>query len=314
MPNSQLDEIRMVDPVLTTISQGYQNDTFVTEKLFPTVEVSKLKGKIPSFGKEAFVVRDLDRADGAASNRISQNDITMLEFTTTERDVEIAIDYLAEEEAEDYGRYETNITKQLSDSLQLQKEKAAADFVQDPVNYDPSLTRSILLAEAFDDYTSPTDPIDVIKDAMSSVRAKIAHMPNTMVMGEQTYRALSSHPLILDRIKHSGLGKVTVEILQDLLDIKNIYVGMAVYTTDGTTFSDVWADNIVLAYVDKSTKDKRSEFNPSFGYTFQREGRPEIDSYYENGGKVKVIRATDNYVVQVTGKDAAFLITNTNQY
>jgi len=87
---------------------------------------------------------------------------------------------------------------------------------------------------------------------------------------------------------------------------------MAVMTDDGTTFGDIWQDNIILAYVDRSEEHSRSEYNPSFGYILQRKGKPEVDSYYENGGKVKIIRNTDNYCVKVTAEDAAFLISNTN--
>jgi hypothetical protein len=87
---------------------------------------------------------------------------------------------------------------------------------------------------------------------------------------------------------------------------------MAVHSSDGDSFSDVWADNVILAYVDRSERSNRSEFNPSYGYTFQREGKPEVDSYYENGGKIKIIRNTDNYCIKVTAPDSAFLIYNTN--
>ena len=89
-------------------------------------------------------------------------------------------------------------------------------------------------------------------------------------------------------------------------------MGLSVYTNDGANFTDVWGDNIILAYVDMTSKDNRSEFNPSYGYTLQREGKPEIDTYNENGGKIKVIRNTDNYCIKVTASDAAFLIADTN--
>nr|MDA3844620.1 hypothetical protein [Candidatus Kapabacteria bacterium] len=67
-----------------------------------------------------------------------------------------------------------------------------------------------------------------------------------------------------------------------------------------------------LAYVDKNEKADRSEFNPSFAYTFRRKGKPEVDTYYENGGKIKVIRNTDNYCLKITSSDAAYLISGTN--
>ncbi|MBX3043895.1 MAG: hypothetical protein KIT33_08725 [Candidatus Kapabacteria bacterium] len=308
MATSRIDDLRLVDPVLTTIAQGYENPAFIAEILFPTVTVSKLKGKIPSFGKDAFVVRSTDRAVRASSNRIQPADFELVTFETRERDIETAIDYLEEEESPDYFRYEQRIAKNLGDILKLGKEKDAADLAQNTSNYSLGMVEELAEADAFNNYDSSVNPLDVINDAMNSVRNKIARYPNTIVMGISVYNALLAHPNISSLVQYSGLAKVTDEILTKLLNIDTIHVGMSVHTEDGNTFSDIWGGNVILAYVDKSPKGKRNEFNPSWGYTFQREGMPEIDTYYENGGKIKVIRNTDNYGIAITGSDAAFLI------
>lgn len=311
MSTSRLDALRTIDPVLSTVVQGYSNAAMVGDKLFPHVTVSKLKGKIPVFGRDSFVVRTTERAPGAQSNRIQPQDLQLVEFETKERDVEIALDYLDEEEALDIYKYEQRIAKELADILTLGKEKEIADLVQNPANFVSDLKRDILEAEAFNDYTNDTDPIQVIREAMSAVRSRIAHYPNTMIIGDSVYQHLALHPKILERIKFSGLGVLTRDVLAEMTDIKDIHIGMSVYSSDGTTFTDVWDDSIILAYVDKNPRENRTEFNPSFGYTFQREGKPEIDYYRENGGKIKVIRNTDNYCIKVTASDAAFLIYNT---
>lgn len=312
MANSRIDDLRMIDPVLTTVAQGYSNASMIATKLFPVVKVSKLKGKIPVFGKEAFVIRDMYRAMRAASNRIPPADLELVEYETREKDVEMALDYIEEEETPDSTRLEHRITKQLVDMIELSREKEAADMVQDPAAYDSSMKNEIDAAHAFNDYSLSIDPVTIIKDGMAAVRNKIALYPNTMVIGESSYRALVNHPQIIERVKYTGAANVNRKALAELLDIDNVYVGMAVWTDDGQTFNDVWQDNIVLAYVDRSEEHSRSEYNPSFGYTLQRKNKPEVDSYYENGGKIKVIRNTDNYCIKITAPDAAFLISNTN--
>ena len=309
----RIDELRMVDPVLTTVAQGYTNSNFIAENLFPTVQVKKLKGQIPKFGKEAFIIKDTNRAVRADSNRILPKDLELITYETTERDVEMAIDYLEEEEAADYTRYETQVTKDLVDTLALGKEKEAADLVQDPNNYIGSLKKIIDVTTAFDDYTNSTNPLDEISNAASSIRGRIAKFPNTMVMGYSAYQTLINHPVLVGKIKYSGLEKVNINVLKELTEIENIYIGKSVHTLDGTTFTDIWGDNIILAYVDENERGKRSEFNPSFGYTIQRKNKPEVDTYYENGGKLKVIRNTDNYDLKITASDAAFLISDINQ-
>ena len=312
MSTSRIDELRMVDPVLSTVAQGYTNSSMVGGNLFPTVPVRKIKGKYPFFGKEAFLIRETARAIRADSNRIPPSDVTLQEYETQENDIEMSIDYIEEEESPDFYKYEHRVTKQLMDIIMLGKEKEAADIAQDTDNYDGSHVETITSETAFDDYTNDTNPISVIKDGMITVRGKITKYPNTMIIGASVYHVLLEHPKIIEKIKYSGVAKANTRILSEILEIPNIYVGMAVYSDDGESFSDVWEDNIIMAYVDENDRSNRSEFNPSFGYTFQRQGKPEVDSYYENGGKLKVIRCTDNYVVKLTGADAGFIITNTN--
>ena len=311
MPTTRIDDLRMLDPVLTTIAQGYSNAAMVAEHLFPTIEVSKLKGKIPVFERNAFIIRDTHRAIRANSNRIPPSDINFIEFETKEKDIEIAIDYIEEEESLEGSLLEHRIAKELRDILLLGKEKEAADLVQNPSNFIDDLKLVLTEETCFNDYYNSTNPLLVIKDAMTSIKERIAHYPNTMIIGNQCYQTIIQHPKISEKVMYSGLTKVSKKVLSELLDIQNIHIGLSVYSEDGESFQDVWQDNIILAYVDPSSQN-RSEFNPSFGYTLQRTGMPEIDSYYENGGKTKIIRATDNYTIKVTASDACYLIYNTN--
>jgi hypothetical protein len=233
MSQSRIDELRMIDPVLTTVAQGYTNSNLVAEALFPTIQVSKLKGKIPVFGKEAFLIRDTYRAIKAQSNRIPPSDIEFITFETKERDIEISIDYIEEEESPDFSRYEQRITKELVDILQLGREKEAADLVQNTDNFNEDLIYEVTENQAFDDYTKNADPILIIRNSAAKMRSLIARYPNTMVIGDKCYQALINHPKLLERVKYSGISKVSKNILSELTDIPNVFVGSAVYSDDG---------------------------------------------------------------------------------
>ncbi len=305
------NEIRMIDPVLTSIAQSYSNSSFVANHLFPKISINRTKGKIPVFGKEAFVHRDTFRAIRASSNRIPTDEISYIEFEMKERDVEVSLDYLEEEQTPEFLQHEQQITHQLVDILLLGREKEIADYVQNPNNYPSTMTMEITAANAFDDYTKSVDPIAKIREGMSKIRQYIGRYPNVMILGDATYRALINHPKILDKIKYVGLGKGDTKILAQLTEIPNVFLGMGVVSVDSSSFSDIWMDNIVLAYVDEENSG-RSRLGASFGYLLQKTGFPEVDTYYENGGKIKVIRATDNYSFVVTSAEASFLIYNTN--
>lgn len=309
--SKRLDELRTVDPVLTTIAQSYSNKQYLYRELFPVVKVKKMGGKIPIFGKEAFIVRETDRAIRAASNRIAPEDFILQDYAIKEKDIETAIDYLEEQESDSFYKLEQRIAKNLKDIIEIGKEKEAADFATDETNYSSDQKLEITALDAFDDSDS-TDPIEVIQDCISELRSNISVFPNVMIIGESTFRAICNHSKVKERIKYTSYMSITKDILKALLDVSEIYIGQSVYSEDGETFNDIWQDNIVLAYVNKSSEGMRSEYNPSFGYTLQMENMPEIDTYFENGGKIKVVRNTDNYAIKVTSQDAAFLIYNTN--
>lgn len=304
-------EIRMIDPVLTSIAQSYGNSSFVADRLFPKISINKTKGKIPVFGKEAFIHRETFRATRASSNRIPTDEISYIEFEMKERDVEVSLDYLEEEQTPDFLQYEQQITRQLVDILLLGREKEIADYSQNPNNYLSGMAMEITAANAFDDYTKNIDPIVKIREGMSIIRQHIGRYPNVMIIGDSTYRALINHPKVLDKIKYSGLGKGDINMLAQLTEIPNVYIGMSVLSVDSNVFTDVWGDNIVLAYTDEN-ESGRSRIGVSHGYLLQKNGFPEVDTYYENGGKIKVVRATDNFTFVVTTPEASFLIYNTN--
>ena len=105
---------------------------------------------------------------------------------------------------------------------------------------------------------------------------------------------------------------MTPALLKSLLDFDELYIGDSVYATDGGVFTDIWSDNVVIAYVPKANADApRSYYEPAFAYTLRKKSNPVVDSYTE-GGKVEIIRNTDIFIPKVVGSDAGYLINDTN--
>jgi hypothetical protein len=311
MGAKRLDDLRIVDPVLSTIAQTWSNDLFLSETLFPSINVRSAKGKIPIFGKDAFILRETERAIRSNSNRIPAGDYELTSYETQERDIEMAIDYMEAGEAMNYEKYEQRITKELRDVLALGREQEIAEYLQDPNQYQTWQKKVLSAADAINSASSSVDPLETILNAKEKIRENIGRYPNHIVTNTATLRALQKNSAITEITnKFTGLVNI-VELLKDLIGIENISVCKSVLSEDSKTFKDVWGNNILLAYVDSSAPQYRSEYNPSLGYIFRMEGMPEVDVYYENGGKVKVVRCTDNYCWKVTAPAAAFLIANT---
>lgn len=299
----RLETLRVVDPILTNIARGYSNNEYIGTKLLPVVQVDKEGGKIPIFGKEAFRVYDTKRAIKADSNKADIEGFQTISYATTEYDLAIPLDY--REIKESMLDIEKNATIRATEALKLGLEKQIADMVQNASLY-PDTNKETLINNQFND--SGVDPIEIIESKKNALRAIIGKRPNVMVMGAVVFDYLKSHAKLIERIKYSSLGVVTLDLMKQLFGIPNILVGESIYSEDGSTFTDLWGDNVILAYLSNPTGIASTPYEPCFGYTLQLKGNPYVDTYEESGGKVKIIRATDNYDVKIVGIESAYLL------
>ena len=303
----RLEELRIVDPVLTTLARGYTNAKMVAAVLFPFAPVEKEAGKIPQFGKEAFKIYATERAIRAKSNRISPEGRDTIDFVLTEHDLEYPIDY--REDQEDLFPLQQHATRVVTDGILLRHEKMCADLAQNAASYPTG--NKVTLSGTSQFTHADSDPITTIENAKEAIRGKIGQRPNTMLIGALSYKALKNHAKLIERIKYSMKGILTIELMKEIFDIENIEVGEAVYADDAGTFADIWSDNVVVAFV-PGAGGERSVYEPSFAYTPRKKGKPDVDKYTDNGGKVQVIRNTDLFVPKIVGSEAGYLIKDTN--
>ena len=301
----RLKNIRVIDPVLTKLARGYKNAELISRKLFPVVLHDNEAGRIPQFSKEAFKEYNTERGLRGKSNRMNPDGLSQIEFVMKEYDLEYPIDYRESEEA--MLPIEQHAVNTLQKIIQLQVERLAADLAQNEANYPTGNKITLGSDDKFDAYDT-SDPIAVIETGKDAIRSKTGSYPNTVVFGAKSFKSLKNHPKIIERIKYSMKGVITIELLQEILDIENIFVGKAVKSDDAGNFSDIWQDNAILAYVPSNSV---SYDDPSFGYTLRKRGKPEIDKYTDNG-KVNVVRNTDILVPKIVGPEAGYLIKGTN--
>ena len=302
----RLSKLRVVDPVLTNLATGYTNEQFVGDQMMPFVLVDKEGGKIPLFGKEHFKVYSTERALRAKSNRINPEDIGEVDVALDEHDLEYPIDY--REDAESAFPLQARATNTVVEGIRLRHEVMVAEMVQNPASYAVGNKIALSGASRFTDDTS--DPEGVVSDAKAAVRAKIVKEPNTMVIGYATWRVLKRHPKLKAILSDTRSRLVQLADLREIFEIENIVIGRAVKANDAGVTTDIWGDNMVLAYVPKASGD-RSPYEPSFGYTLRKKGNPVVDTRTEDG-KIELIRNTDIFRPFLLGADAGYLISDTN--
>ena len=304
----RLDELRLVDEVLTGIAQGYGFPGMVGTKLFPVKKASKEKVRIPQFGKEAFTLYSTLKAPRAKVQRMEWA-ASYLTASLERHMLEVAIDEEEYAEFGDRNLLRINRTKTLLNSIALKVEYKIAQEVLNVSKYPAENTKTLAGTSQWNDYDN-SNPIDDIEDAKEAVRQSAGIRPNVMVVSAAAYKKLKEHPKILEKIKYSQKGIATPALIAEIFDLQEVYIGEAVYVDKNGNFVDVWGKDVVLGIVPDAVRQSEDYSMPAFGYTVRKMDKPTVYTYAEPGTTSEVIQVEDYISAWMTGPYAGYLIKN----
>lgn len=308
---SQLNpsQARVIDPILTAIARGYESQSpLVSNVLFPLVPVNARGGTIITFGREQFQVIDTRRAPGADTKSIDVGYGKATYALVDNRLMgKVPVEIMEEASAVPGIDLAGKTISVVQDKMSLEREVNAAALARAAGAY--AAGNKVTLAGA-DLWTVATGkPFIVIEAAKEAVRKKIGRRPNVMVLGPAVLTALRIHPDVLDKLSTStDRNPATVAQLQALFEIALIVEGQAIVDTAGT-FSDVWGNDAILAYVTpKSLQEMGSQ---NYGYTYQLASRPIVEEAYLDRSKNSFMYpVSDASQVVLTSADSGYLIKN----
>lgn len=301
-------QARVIDPILSTVAQGFKQADFVGNALFPVVPVDQRGGKIISFGKEDFQLYNTGRAPGATTKRVNFGH-SAGNYALEQHALEGSVPFEILEDANqvpgiDYSKVAVQKTQNI---IALRTEKAQADLATNAANYAASNKTTLVGTAQWSDYTGTSDPSKDVSAGIEVVRQKVGKRANVGVLGAAVFAYLKNHPKIIERIKYTGRDIVTAELLASLWDVKKVYVGDAVYADDAGNFIDVWGKSVVIAYTETGTLQDAGL--PSYGYTYRLRNNPTVESpYLDRPSKSWIYPVTDELAPVIAGALAGYLI------
>ncbi len=306
MPMSP-SQVRVIDPILSNIAQGYRHAEHVGQTLFPQVPVQVSGGQILEFGKESFKLYMARRAPGAATKRISIGYMGK-PFTLVQDSLEaqVPIEY-----QRDASRIPGVDLAQRSVSgalraLSLTLEHDHAALATNANNYDANHKVALTGTDKWSD--SGSDPAATIDTGREAVRSSVGIYPNTLLLSAPAFNAIKNHTQVIDRFKYTSRDSVTPDMLAALWDLEKVVVGKAVAFSDAGANIDIWGNNAILAYVPAKSSGME---DPSFGYTYTMQGNPLVEKpYYDNNAKSWIYPVTYERVPVLTGILSGYLIQN----
>lgn len=302
-------QTRIIDPILTTVAQGYKHPQFVGGVLFPRVPVYASGGQILEFGKEGFMKYSLRRAPGTATKRITFGYLgkpyalvqDALEMTAPREHIRDA----AAVAGVDIGTRSVNLGMQII-MRSLEAEQALLAITAG--NYDAQ--HKVALAGA-DKWSAATGvPLANIETAKEAIRASTGLRPNKAVFSAVAWAAFRNNPQVKDQFKYTSAESVTTKMAAALLQLEQVEVGDAIEASDAGAFTDSWGNNVVLAYV-PSVPTTMEE--PSYGYTYTMEGHPLVEeAYFDKNVKSWIYPVTMERAPVLSGIASGYLIQTPN--
>lgn len=300
---------RVIDPILSTVAQGFSNGAFVGSALFPAVAVPQRAGKIIQFGKESFMAYDTARAPGAVIKRLSIG-YSSQSYAIDDHALAGIVPRELEEESDSVPRVSLGsaTVRTVMEALRLRLEVAQAVLATTAGNYGAGNKLTLSGTSQWSDLTTGvSDPINTIETAKEAIRAATGKRPNVIVMGAAVLKSLRQHPKVIERTKYTGRDVPSLDLLASLWGVDQVLVGDAIQATDTGVFSDVWGKSVVVAYaVPSAIADPGL---PTFGYTYQLSGYPFVEpARYDPDIRSWIYDVADAVKPVIAAADAGYLI------
>jgi hypothetical protein len=298
---------RVVDPILSEVARGFRsNASPVASLLFPVVPVAQRGGRIISFGPDDFRLVSTARAPGAGTKRV-QFGHAAGNFSLVDYSLEGAVPIELAQEAEAVPGIDLQAAavRKVRNMQELERENQAAQLARNAANYGAANKTALTGTDQFSHASS--DPFTVIETGKEAIRSQVGQRPNVLVLAPKVLNRLRVHGKILDRLSTAkDRPPATVAQLAALFEVEQVVEAGAI-THDGTSFSDVWGRDALLAYATPASLAEMG--SPNFGYTYQLDGMPLVEEgYFERNSKTWYYPVTDARQVVLAGSTAGYLI------
>lgn len=300
---------RVIDPILTTVVQGYKNAELVGHNLFPAVPVQISGGQVLEFGRESFRLYNSKRAPGGATKRL-QFGYLGKPYALLQDSLEAVVPREQMRDASrvpgiDLGSRAVNLTMK---AMQLALEKDQAALAINAANYDASHKVTLAAGTKWSEATG--NPLVDIDTGREAVRASTGVYPNVLMLSALAFKACKNNPNVKANFQYTTHESITEDMLANYFNVEKVVVGKAITFSDADVATDVWGNNAVLAYVPSSPSGMEE---PSFGYTYTMEGNPAVEpAYYDNNSKSWIYGVNYERAPVLSGITSGYLIINPN--
>lgn len=283
----ELSNLGHIDRALTNMSVAYmQGDSaFIADKIFPIIPVTKQSDVYYTYSKADFFRNEVkERGRGAESVGGTWN-MTLADPYHCRK---YAFHYdITQEEKVNYDEpinVDRDTTEWLTQKMLLKREVDFGTKFFTTGKWGKDITGNGTTVKYFNDPTS--DPVDLINQEMLTMASNTGKKPNFCIMSPDVFYALKNHDAIMDRIKYTQKGVITVDLIAQLFEVDNIYIPWGIINSgaQGKDYADseskiamdfLYKGQMLLGY--RAMRPSLKE--PTAGYIFAWTGLEGASAY-----------------------------------
>lgn len=273
----EMNNMGHIDRALTNISVAYMQgaDAFIADKVFPIVNVTKRSDTYFIYDKgDMFRNEVQERGRGAES--------AGGEWNLKEADPYFCRRYayhydITEEERVNYDKpidVERDTAEWLAQKMLLRREVDFNNKFFRTGVWSKDITADGTTIKKWTDPAS--DPIKMVNDQMLEMAENTGLRPNFAIMSPDVFYALKNHDAIMDRIKYTQKGIITLDLIASLFEVDKIFVPWGIVNAGPQTpgYDDVKTDmnflykgQMLLGYRTARPSLKRASAGYIFAWT-----------------------------------------------
>lgn len=274
-----------IDRALTNISVGYMQgaDAFIADRVFPIVNVTKQSDVYYVYSKADFFRNEVQERGRAAESAGGQWNMTIADPYHCRK---YAYHYdITQEEKVNYDdpiKVDRDTTEWLAQKMLLKRE---IDFTSKFFKANVWGRDVTADGTTIKKWSNPeSDPVKQINDEMLAMAENTGYKPNFAIMSPDVFYALKNHEAIMDRIKYTQKGIITLDLIASLFEVDKIFVPWAIYNdgpqtpgynTTETDMNFLYKGSMLLGY--RATRPSLK--TPTAGYIFAWTGLEGATAY-----------------------------------
>jgi hypothetical protein len=327
-----------VDPILSNLSVGYQDENLYAGRIFPETPVRTQSGIYRVFDRSDWLIHKSRREPGTVANEVGARKWSQDTFATKEHSLQSPIYDEERQQLNSQGGLanpvfggdlqidpEADATKYITRSLLLEWEQKVATTMRNAANYASNHKVALAGNTQWSNYTYVTagdpnsvvsNPVQDIKNAITRIYIDTGRWPNTMVIPFDAIGVIENHPRVVTRYTYTSIYSPDAwkQILgfpaaQDL----NVFVVDSKYNTSDNvdlteSIASFWGQDVWIGIVDPEPGQKTFTFGKTFCQIYPNGTTRPTDRWREEPRKADIVRTSFKYDLKIVSALAGYLI------